>query len=80
MNAGEIAVAAAAQWAANFTVSTTFPWLADIGLTLAYGLYAIMAALSLAFVAAFVPETKGRSLEQIEESFAGGELKRIHPR
>ena len=67
IRAGALAVAAAAQWAANFTVSTTFPWLADIGLTLAYGLYAVMAALSLAFVAAFVPETKGKTLEEMSD-------------
>ena len=28
--------AAAAQWLANFTISTTFPVLADIGLVFAY--------------------------------------------
>ncbi|MFX7037096.1 MFS transporter, partial [Acinetobacter baumannii] len=35
-----LAVAAAAQWLANFAITTTFPMLAEIGLSFAYGLYA----------------------------------------
>ncbi|HEY4614432.1 MAG TPA: sugar porter family MFS transporter [Citricoccus sp.] len=70
IRAGALAVAAAAQWAANFTVSTTFPWLAEIGLTLAYGLYAVMAVLSFLFVWRFVPETNGRELEDMRDTGA----------
>lgn len=61
-----LAVAAAAQWAANFLVSETFPSLASAGLGLAYGLYAVMALLSLLFVARAVRETRGRELEEME--------------
>jgi SP family sugar:H+ symporter-like MFS transporter len=61
-----LAVAAAAQWAANFLVSETFPSLASAGLGLAYGLYAVMALLSLLFVARAVRETRGRELEDME--------------
>ena len=61
-----ISVAAAAQWIANFTVSLTFPALADAGLGLAYGLYATMAAVSLFFVWKFVRETTGRELDSME--------------
>ncbi|WP_313815934.1 sugar porter family MFS transporter [Citricoccus sp.] len=68
IRAGALAVAAAAQWAANFAVSTTFPMLADAGLSLAYGLYAAMAALSFIFVWWFVTETKGRELEEMTDS------------
>ncbi|MEW1979688.1 sugar porter family MFS transporter [Citricoccus sp. NPDC079358] len=68
IRAGALAVAAAAQWAANFAVSTTFPMLADTGLSLAYGLYAAMAALSFIFVWWFVTETKGRELEEMTDS------------
>lgn len=67
IRAGALAVAAAAQWLANFVVSTTFPALAGVGLTLAYGLYAAMALLSYFFVLAKVPETKGRELEDMED-------------
>ncbi|MET1035867.1 MAG: sugar porter family MFS transporter [Arthrobacter sp.] len=63
MRAVALSVAAAAQWLANFVITTTFPWLADIGLVLAYGLYATFALLSLFFVWKFVEETKGKELE-----------------
>jgi SP family sugar:H+ symporter-like MFS transporter len=60
-----LAVAAAAQWVANFAVTTTFPVLADISLSFAYGLYAAFALLSFGFVLRVVRETKGRELEDM---------------
>jgi SP family sugar:H+ symporter-like MFS transporter len=62
-----ISTAAAAQWVANFLVTMTFPIiLAGIGLFGAYGLYALCAFLSIIFVAKFVKETKGKTLEEME--------------
>ncbi|HEX7351935.1 sugar porter family MFS transporter [Brachybacterium sp.] len=66
IRASALAVAAAAQWAANWLVSTTFPTLSTIGLTFAYGLYAAFALLSLIFVFLWVPETKDRELEDMD--------------
>jgi MFS transporter, SP family, sugar:H+ symporter len=60
-----LAVAAAAQWLANWLISTTFPALADAGLFLAYGIYTLSAALALIFVLKSVNETKGRELEDM---------------
>jgi SP family sugar:H+ symporter-like MFS transporter len=60
-----LAVAAAAQWVANFIVSQTFPALASAGLGLAYGIYAAMALLSFIFVLRAVRETRGRELEDM---------------
>jgi MFS transporter, SP family, sugar:H+ symporter len=60
-----LSVAAAAQWIANFVVSTTFPPLKDMGLGLAYGLYTTAAAISLFFVLLLVKETKGKELEEM---------------
>ncbi|MGH3798758.1 MAG: sugar porter family MFS transporter [Pseudonocardiaceae bacterium] len=60
-----LAVAAAAQWLANFAITTTFPILADAGLSFAYGLYAVFAVLSFGFVLRAVSETKGRELEDM---------------
>ncbi len=60
-----LAVAAAAQWVANWLISTTFPALAEIGLTFAYGLYASFALLAFIFVTKAVRETKGRELESM---------------
>ena len=79
IRAGALAVAAAAQWAANFTVSTTFPLLADLGLSLAYGLYAAMAALSFVFVWRFVSETKGMELEEMTDALSARRSPRRTP-
>jgi MFS transporter, SP family, sugar:H+ symporter len=65
IRAGALAVAAAAQWLANFTVSTTFPVLQNIGLGFAYGLYTLFALLSLVFVVRQIRETRGRELEEM---------------
>jgi SP family sugar:H+ symporter-like MFS transporter len=63
IRAAALSVAAAAQWVANWVISTTFPALKDVGLGLAYGIYAACALLSLLFVIRFVRETKGQELE-----------------
>ena len=63
-----IAVAAAAQWLANFVISTTFPTFSNISLTFAYGFYAFFAILSFFFVWRKIPETKGLELEEMGDS------------
>ncbi|MEV6967329.1 sugar porter family MFS transporter [Hamadaea sp. NPDC051192] len=60
-----LAVAAAAQWIANWLVSSTFPALSDIGLGFAYLVYTIFATLAFIFVLRTVRETKGRALESM---------------
>ena len=60
-----LAVAAAAQWIANYIVSQTFPALAGISLGLAYGIYTLMAVLSFVFVLARIRETRGLELEEM---------------
>ncbi|QSB07001.1 sugar porter family MFS transporter [Natronoglycomyces albus] len=67
IRASALALAAAAQWTANWTITMTFPWLSDVSLGLAYGLYATFALLSLWFVWRFVIETKGQELEDMDE-------------
>ena len=62
-----LSVAAAAQWVANFVISTTFPSLAAVGLGLAYGVYTFFAFVAIFFVIKFVKETKGRTLESMSE-------------
>jgi sugar porter (SP) family MFS transporter len=61
-----LAVAASAQWLANFVITATFPNLAEFGLTFAYGLYAAFAFLSFIFVYRSVRETKGMELEDMQ--------------
>src|SRR6266446_4112280 len=59
-------VSTAANWAANFLVSLTFPLLrAGLGSSLTFTLYALLGVIGLAFVARRVPETRGKSLEEI---------------
>lgn len=71
-----MSVAVAAQWLANYLVSWTFPMM-DKNSTLnahfnngfAYWLYGVMAVLAALFMWKFVPETKGKSLEELESQW-----------
>jgi SP family sugar:H+ symporter-like MFS transporter len=65
IRAAALSLAAAAQWVANWVISTSFPPLKDAGLGLAYGVYTTFAVLSLLFVLKFVRETKGVELEDM---------------
>lgn len=61
-----LAVAASAQWVANFAITMTFPiMLANIGLAGAYGFYALSALISIFFVAKYITETRGKTLESM---------------
>ncbi|MGB1301304.1 MAG: sugar porter family MFS transporter [Pseudoalteromonas tetraodonis] len=61
-----LAVAASAQWIANFAITMTFPiMLANIGLAGAYGFYALSALISIFFVAKYIKETRGKTLESM---------------
>jgi SP family sugar:H+ symporter-like MFS transporter len=61
-----LAVSGAAQWAANFAISVSFPALASgVGLAPTYGFYAASALISFFFVRSLVVETRGRELEEM---------------
>jgi SP family sugar:H+ symporter-like MFS transporter len=61
-----LAVSGFSQWIANFGITMTFPiMLGTIGLTGAYGFYALSAAISVIFVWVMVKETKGMELEEM---------------
>ncbi|GLX79063.1 MFS transporter [Thalassotalea insulae] len=61
-----LAVAASAQWIANFAITMSFPiMLGSIGLSGAYGFYAISALISVFFIIRFVKETRGKRLEEM---------------
>ena len=53
--------------AVSFLVQLVFPWeLATLGSSLTFLIYGLFAAAGLVFVLMVVPETKGRSLEELE--------------
>jgi SP family xylose:H+ symportor-like MFS transporter len=61
-----VSLSVSALWIASFVLTYTFPFLNQLegtaGIFLTYG---VICLLGFVFVAAFVPETKGRTLEQI---------------
>jgi sugar porter (SP) family MFS transporter len=63
-----VAVSTAANWGANFLVSLTFPIMtARFGSAPTFFTYAALGVLTLLFVIAKVPETKGKTLEEISK-------------
>jgi major inositol transporter-like SP family MFS transporter len=57
-------------WTVNAAISFAFPPLvAALGASLTFGLFAIVNVGSLIFVRVFAPETRGRSLEELEDDF-----------
>ncbi|MEU3775593.1 sugar porter family MFS transporter [Streptomyces sp. NPDC032472] len=65
IRAAALGVAAAAQWVANWVITVTFPTLSDWNLSGAYVIYTVFAALSIPFILLWVPETKGKALEEM---------------
>ena len=54
--------------AVSFLVQLVFPWqLANIGNAVTFLIYGLFAVVGLVFVMRILPETKGRSLEELEQ-------------
>lgn len=71
---GAMSIAVSAQWIANWLVSLTFPimndntWLTkQFNHGFSYWIYGIMGILAALFVWKLVPETKAKTLEEIEK-------------
>ncbi len=62
-----VAVAVAAQWAANYLISSTYPVMMEFSSGLTYWFYGLMSIFSFVFVWKMVPETKGKTLEEMED-------------
>ncbi|MGB5437708.1 MAG: D-xylose transporter XylE [Maribacter sp.] len=69
-----MAIAVAAQWVSNYLVSWTFPMmdknsylLAQFNHGFTYWVYGLMGLLAMFLVWKFVPETKGKTLEEMEK-------------
>jgi SP family xylose:H+ symportor-like MFS transporter len=59
------AIAVAFQWIFNFIVSSTFVPMYNMSHAFTYGLYCAMCVIAALFVWKFVPETKGKTLEEM---------------
>ncbi|MBI9065088.1 MAG: D-xylose transporter XylE [Marinilabiliaceae bacterium] len=64
-----IAIAVAVQWAANYFISSTYPAMMEFSGGLTYLFYGVMSILSALFVWKMIPETKGKTLEEMEDLF-----------
>jgi len=64
------AICASVDWVANFVIVQWFPTLnAKFGLPSVMILFAVLAVMAIAFVARFLPETKGIALEDVTAIF-----------
>lgn len=62
-----MAITVVACWGSNLLISATFPSLLEKSAGVTYIFYGVMCILSFIFVWKLVPETKGKTLEEIEE-------------
>lgn len=62
-----VAIAVAFQWAANYFISSTYPAMMEFSGAMTYGFYGVMSVLSAIFVWKMIPETKGKTLEELEK-------------
>jgi hypothetical protein len=61
----------AVNWLANFVLTLTFPYLAKLLTNYVFLVFTVIVAFSVAFIFKKVPETKGRSTEEIMAHFEG---------
>ncbi len=67
-----MSVASIANWGSNWLVALTFPvLLATLGGAGSFWLFAVLGIVAWFFVYFWVPETKGKTLEEIEAEFRG---------
>jgi SP family arabinose:H+ symporter-like MFS transporter len=67
MRGAAMGLATLVLWLADFVVTLTFPVISDtLNASTAFWLYAAMCAVDLVFMVFYLPETKGRTLEEIE--------------
>lgn len=64
------------MWIANAAIAFAFPSVvAFAGIQGMFGIFAVLGALVLLFLWKALPNTSGRSLEELEESFAAGDFR-----
>ena len=61
----------AISWACTFITVQFFPWmLNNLGGGYTFGFFGVFSLLAFIFILVYIPETKGKSLEQIEQELA----------
>ncbi len=73
---GAMSIAVASQWIANLVISWTFPMMNESSLLtrlfshgFSYWIYGLMGFIAAWFVLKLVPETRGKTLEEIEKTW-----------
>jgi SP family xylose:H+ symportor-like MFS transporter len=76
-----LAVAVGAQWISNYVVSWTFPMMDKNSFLLekfnhgfAYWIYGLMGLFAMLFVWKYIPETKGKTLEEMNNLWGKKEV------
>jgi MFS family permease len=63
-------------WITNAIIAFLFPIVVQsIGIQGAFGVFVVLGLIAIVFLKAFLPETKDRSLEELEERFAAGQFR-----
>ncbi len=67
-----MSIATFANWGTNFITAFIFPWyVAKIGMNAGFFTFAAMCLIATIFFYKYIPETKGKSLEEIEKHWEG---------
>ncbi|GAB6118970.1 sugar porter family MFS transporter [Dysgonomonas termitidis] len=63
-----MSVSTGISWLCTFLTVQFFPWiLNNLGGSIAFGIFAAFSVVAFIFILVYIPETKGKSLEQIEK-------------
>uniref|UniRef100_A0A1B6FS48 Major facilitator superfamily (MFS) profile domain-containing protein n=1 Tax=Cuerna arida TaxID=1464854 RepID=A0A1B6FS48_9HEMI len=70
-------IAVGLNWLYTFTVTKTFtPFKNWLGMGVTFGIFSVICAIGVVFVLLMVPETKGKSLDEIQKILGGKNTKR----
>ena len=70
-----LAVTGLANSLSSFLVQFLFPWqLTNLGVSMTLSGYALFAVIGLVLVIWLVPETRGKTLEELEQEFTRGKI------
>ena len=63
-----MALSTGISWACAFIVVQFYPWMeATMGANIAFGIFAALILAACLFIAFLIPETKGKTLDQIQK-------------